>query len=278
MEELTILSQDKLRKIHIEVSDYFYKSNVNIAIENALKKKNFKEFKKKIQDAFAKQIKPFTTEKTIKKVISKISKADRAIELAVAATALITLADALSGGEKTILLYFLWASELGGSDALNKLKVSNVNFTLVDEDGFSIINDRSTYLLRQLDETTVSWISNIIEDGIADEFTALEIAAIIKENSPAMIERRTNMVGENELMFMFNAMQTYTFLKNGIKEAKWITAGDERTCPICNGNSGDGYIPISDLFSSGHEYPPAHIGCRCYIQPRGKRSDKVWRG
>lgn len=51
-------------------------------------------------------------------------------------------------------------------------------------------------------------------------------------------------------------------------EKRWLTAGDERVCPICVPNEAAGWIAIDDTFPSGHEAPTAHPACRCDIEQR----------
>lgn len=50
----------------------------------------------------------------------------------------------------------------------------------------------------------------------------------------------------------------------GVKEARWIAADDEKTCPVCGGRDNKVY-PIRKI--------PAkpHYGCRCYIVPVKKK-------
>lgn len=68
--------------------------------------------------------------------------------------------------------------------------------------------------------------------------------------------------------------QTQGFI--GDTEKEWITADDERTCPVCGGMDGQ----VVDLHSSfiskadGQAYflPPAHPHCRCGVAYRQKKN------
>lgn len=53
-------------------------------------------------------------------------------------------------------------------------------------------------------------------------------------------------------------------------EKSWLIVGDERTCPICNGNAQAGWIPLERAFPSGHQQPTGHPGCRCTARWRRK--------
>ena len=39
-------------------------------------------------------------------------------------------------------------------------------------------------------------------------------------------------------------------------------------CPDCEDNTLEGQLVVGDTFPTGHQYPPAHAGCRCIIWPR----------
>lgn len=43
----------------------------------------------------------------------------------------------------------------------------------------------------------------------------------------------------------------------------WVTAGDERVCPICMANERARWITYDANYPSGHRHAPAHRRCRC---------------
>jgi SPP1 gp7 family putative phage head morphogenesis protein len=47
----------------------------------------------------------------------------------------------------------------------------------------------------------------------------------------------------------------------------WVTAGDDRVCPICKALDGE-KASMNDMFSNGEFIPPAHPHCRCGIEYR----------
>lgn len=55
---------------------------------------------------------------------------------------------------------------------------------------------------------------------------------------------------------------------------RWLSAGDERVCEICDGNEADGWID-GGVFSSGHSRPPGHPACRCAAQTRVASGSRV---
>lgn len=63
----------------------------------------------------------------------------------------------------------------------------------------------------------------------------------------------------------------------GAAKKMWHTQGDDRVCEICNGNEGEGFIPVDDLFSSGDLYPPSHPQCRCIIRYESEQAKEYGR-
>ena len=53
-----------------------------------------------------------------------------------------------------------------------------------------------------------------------------------------------------------------------IMEKMWTTSHDDRVSDGCEVNEADGWIPIDQPHSSGHQEPPRFPGCRCYEQYR----------
>lgn len=51
-------------------------------------------------------------------------------------------------------------------------------------------------------------------------------------------------------------------------EKRWLTAGDERVCPICEPNGLAEWIGSGEAFPSGHAHPLGHPACRCDLLVR----------
>src|SRR5581483_11478383 len=48
-----------------------------------------------------------------------------------------------------------------------------------------------------------------------------------------------------------------------LRQVRWLTVGDSRVDGVCLRNEAAGWIPLTALFPSGDDRPPAHVGCRC---------------
>ncbi len=52
------------------------------------------------------------------------------------------------------------------------------------------------------------------------------------------------------------------------RKVRWVvtTAGG---CSDCEDNALAGAVSATEMFPTGHAYPPAHSGCRCLVAPVG---------
>jgi SPP1 gp7 family putative phage head morphogenesis protein len=53
----------------------------------------------------------------------------------------------------------------------------------------------------------------------------------------------------------------------GVDGKAWFTANDQRVCPLCAANEGQGPIRLYSAFISGDQHPPGHPRCRCAVVP-----------
>ena len=76
-----------------------------------------------------------------------------------------------------------------------------------------------------------------------------------------MSDRRARLIAVTEVARAESFGGYVAMLQSGVSRVIWIiTRG---ACIICEGNAGQGSIPILDVFPSGHHSPPAHPCCRC---------------
>jgi len=109
-----------------------------------------------------------------------------------------------------------------------------------------------------------------------------KIRGLVPEGKVAMWERRltnqkleyrANLVARTEMGNASNAAQLDGQLAKieageaspNTKKA-WSTTGKNTVCPMCEANEMEGFIPMDQEFSSGHDRPLAHPQCQCAIQ------------
>ena len=151
---------------------------------------------------------------------------------------------------------------------------------LAVELSFSLENPRAVAYLREvpnrvagINATTRSEIQSILtraaDEGWSYNRTAKELQqrfeGFRKPATQKAIRTRAHLIAVTEVGDAYAAgnMALGRELRDqGLgMEKRALTAGDERTCPICTGNEADGWIPLDQLFSSGHDAPTFHPAC-----------------
>lgn len=82
----------------------------------------------------------------------------------------------------------------------------------------------------------------------------------------AGILRRIDGLSQDFLFRTVNNAMKMVALLNGIQWMHWVTAGDDRVCPVCTryGVGGDnGYYRVHWFMP---KTPPVHKGCRCQYE------------
>jgi hypothetical protein len=151
-----------------------------------------------------------------------------------------------------------------------------ISFTLEDVGATAYMKERGAWLVRELNATTVADLRAILTRGISEGWSYDRVAKeiIAKYGSYAAprgqrgIPTRAHLIAVTESAYAYehsHMAQARMLEAAGLAMLKeWGVSGDERTCPVCEGNGGDGEIALGELFSSGDEMPPAHPACRCW--------------
>jgi SPP1 gp7 family putative phage head morphogenesis protein len=104
-------------------------------------------------------------------------------------------------------------------------------------------------------------LSDALARGNSTDTLARALRGILDD--PAWAER----VAVTEIARGISAATAATYRANGVTQVSWLTAVDERVCPICAGNEAAGAVPLGQNFPSGEPYPPGHPSCRCTLMP-----------
>ena len=80
---------------------------------------------------------------------------------------------------------------------------------------------------------------------------------------------RARMVARTETASALGQGHKQAARADGREEKRWVTQADSLVNPeICDANSAQDWIPITDDFQAGHDTIPGHINCRCVVQYR----------
>jgi len=119
----------------------------------------------------------------------------------------------------------------------------------------------------------------VLKDGFRKNKTISQIEREIKNSIPLKDRVQIQEDGSKKITLSaskrpINITRTETvrlanlglkdmYKENDVSSFRWLTALDERTCPICEGLNGQVFLTKDGM--SGVNMPPAHNMCRCSI-------------
>jgi SPP1 gp7 family putative phage head morphogenesis protein len=120
---------------------------------------------------------------------------------------------------------------------------------------------RYTYgLVSGINGTTRNFLQSAIVDWIE---SGAPLGDLIDQVTPMFGAVRAQMISVTEVTRAFAEGNTATWRESGlVKGQRWMTGEDELVCPTCGALEGQ----VFDLGDGSHT-PPAHVNCRCYLQP-----------
>lgn len=127
-------------------------------------------------------------------------------------------------------------------------------------------------LTRRQTETVARFRQRLSDEG----FSARRIAQEVQSATRVGIRQRALNIARTESMWAANAgqeelwrqAQTQGLMQPGEWERQWLTARDERVCPICvpmGGQRRELEQPFTTPGGGGVAFPPAHPSCRCTL-------------
>lgn len=137
---------------------------------------------------------------------------------------------------------------------------------LLDAPGLENLLYQSGVTIRGIAEGRLEEIARILSEGLARGDAPNTIARALAEALGNSSWAKMTAVTETNRAMSYAAVQEYRAA--GLLYKGWMTAFDQRVCPICKNNESndDGtprIVPIDELFPSGDPWPPGHPRCRC---------------
>ncbi|MEN3051312.1 MAG: phage minor head protein [Candidatus Methanosuratincola petrocarbonis] len=106
---------------------------------------------------------------------------------------------------------------------------------------------------------------SLIEIGLSSQ----EIEKRVLRLGRRYLRRRAETIARTEFSFAYNRGQLSAWgdaQRQGLvpptATREWLTAGDDRVCPLCIGLEGE-RVMLDEPFPGGFPMPPAHPNCRC---------------
>lgn len=170
------------------------------------------------------------------------------------------------------------AIEAGARAAVADIGLS-LSFDLAHPEAVRYL-ERAAIRVAGINETTREEIRRILIKGTEEGWSYDRVAAELRRKwesfrvpmPQAHIRSRAHMIAVTEMGDAYvegNLIVGRDLHRAGLPmQKRWLDTGDERECPICQGNTTEGWIPLDDSFSSGHSGPTAHPSCRCDVEQR----------
>ena len=175
------------------------------------------------------------------------------------------------------------ALQAGMVDAINDFDVPEIAFNLRHPKAEQVIAQRGAELVTKINDTTRGQINGLLQKGKAERWSYKKVAGEIEQRfkefavgKPQLhIRSRAELVAvtENAIAYGEGNREASLQLEDaGLEmEKSWSTTGDDRVSDGCQENAGVGWIPVNELFPSGHQNEPRFPSCRCAVLYRRKR-------
>lgn len=140
-----------------------------------------------------------------------------------------------------------------------------VDWTLVNLNAQHWAETYAAQLVAGISKTTRKKIADAVAQWIANGDALPELESMID----GVIDdpMRAFVIAITESTRAYAQGNTIAWKAKGVQGRRWYTAEDEIVCPLCGGTLRGQVAPIGHSFSDGVDNPPAHVGCRCYLQP-----------
>lgn len=160
--------------------------------------------------------------------------------------------------------YYVLILASGYADGAQQCSV-DLAFDVANERVQEVLGDLLTRA-KGMAETTREDIRRLIglaaEEGWSNEMLADEILARAASISPV----RAAMIAATETATAYSRGSLLAYADAGVDESEWLTAEDEKVCPICAPLDGK-RAALGAEFAPGIRWPAAHPNCRCSLLP-----------
>ncbi|MES2453877.1 MAG: hypothetical protein V4610_25255, partial [Pseudomonadota bacterium] len=163
--------------------------------------------------------------------------------------------------------YLIAAAKIARDDSLGELGVTLTADQLAEFDRITAawVDTRAQELAAQLTSSTPGLLRADLEAALSEHNTIDSLADVVRQGR-AFSRDRAALIAEYETINVHHAATLRAFAAAGVRSVRWATVGDDHVEGICEANEAASPVPIGTAFPSGDHRPPAHIGCRCWIE------------
>lgn len=162
------------------------------------------------------------------------------------------------------------AGVVGGAAAVEALGIAG-DWALVNSWAKSWARYADFDLVKGITKTTRDKISEALMEHVE---TGSRLDELITKLEPVFGKERAAAIATTETTRIYSEANMKLWSTAGVWGKQWVTANDELVCDICGPLDGkmieldsedfEGYFKSEVVGVAG---PPAHVNCRCYLQP-----------
>lgn len=134
-----------------------------------------------------------------------------------------------------------------------------------DEEDMQKGLESTMHQVKNVPDSTRDALRGAMKDALENSEGPAGFAKRIKQDWREFGVRKAEQIAVTEWNRAASVATLKSYEKQGVEYIRWFTAGDNRVCSVCEGNSAEGDVPLKTGFGSGIDQPPAHPGCRCNI-------------
>lgn len=145
-----------------------------------------------------------------------------------------------------------------------------VDWDLFNRNAIDWLDTYGINVLKGIHGTTERSVVKIINDWVRG---GKHLDVLKSQVTPYLGPERASRIATTEVTRMYAEGNIASWKASGVVGKKrWRTAADERVCPICAPLHGMA-VPVdengftTEQFGMGLYNPPAHVNCRCGLQP-----------
>lgn len=156
-------------------------------------------------------------------------------------------------------------------------------FSLRNPRAVAYLEQHGAALVTKINETTRDEMRVLVRQAVDEGWSYTRTAKAIREQFEgfAGLKPQHHIRDRATLVAVTEAGQAYEegsrivavgMAERGIPiEKYWRTSGDDRVSAGCRDNQAAGWLPVAEMFPSGHDRPLRFPGCRCTAQYRRAR-------
>lgn len=137
----------------------------------------------------------------------------------------------------------------------------------VDEAAVAFAADRAGELVKDLADTTLSDLRDVIRQGVEDGMSTDQLGSAI-DDMGAFGEARADTIARTELANAHVQGNVEGWRATGQVEQKESLLGDLHDIDdVCDDCADAGQVDLDDDFVDGYDFPPYHPNCICDVKP-----------